>query len=138
MFIYTLEQCCDFTLKVLRPVFEDRFISRRAESGWPPRSWYHWTIICRMPSKISITPTCQRQLTLWRTKFVKPLVKYSSTQSMCLKIGTIFCHSWKFFCRPCISQFYNKRFSVKCQWNFFSFPKRIPSSWQPQTLFFRW
>ena len=47
-------------------------------------------IICGVPSKISVTPTSQRLLTLWRTIFVKPLVKYSCTQSiMCLKIGPI-------------------------------------------------
>ena len=27
------------TLDVLYPVFEDRFISRRADVVWPPRSW---------------------------------------------------------------------------------------------------
>ena len=39
------------TLDVLRPVFKDRIISRRADVVWPPR-------------KISVTPTSQRQLTL--------------------------------------------------------------------------
>ena len=38
------------TLDYLRPVFEDSIIS--------------WTIICGVPSKISVTPTSQRQLTL--------------------------------------------------------------------------
>ena len=28
----------EFTLEVLRPVFEDRIISRRANVVWPPRS----------------------------------------------------------------------------------------------------
>ena len=50
--------------------------------------WHRWTIICVMLSKISVTPTSQRQLTLKKTIFVKPFVKYSCTQSiMCLKIG---------------------------------------------------
>ena len=44
------------TLDVLRPVFEHRIISRRADVVW--------TIICGVPSKISVTPTSQRQLTL--------------------------------------------------------------------------
>ena len=52
--------------------------------------WHRWTIICGVPSKISVTPTSHRQLTLYRTIFVKPLVKYSCTQSiMCLQIGPI-------------------------------------------------
>ena len=42
------------TLDDLRPVFEDRIISRR----------HRWTIICGVPSKTSVTPTSQRQLTL--------------------------------------------------------------------------
>ena len=52
--------------------------------------WLRWTNICVVPAKISVTPTSQRQLTLQRTIFVKPLVKYHCTQSlMYLKIGTI-------------------------------------------------
>ena len=52
--------------------------------------WHRWTIICGVPSKISVRPTSQRQLTLKRTIFVKPLVKYSWTQSiMCLKTASI-------------------------------------------------
>ena len=47
------------TLDVLHPVFEDRIISHRANVVRPPR-----TIICRVSSKISVTPTSQRQLTL--------------------------------------------------------------------------
>ena len=43
--------------------------------------WYLWSIICGMSSKISVSPTSQRQFTLWKTIFVKPLVKNS-----CLKI----------------------------------------------------
>ena len=39
---------------VLRPVFEDRVISRL----------FFFIIICGVPSKISVTPTSQRQLTL--------------------------------------------------------------------------
>ena len=50
--------------------------------------WHLWTIIYGVPSKTSVTPTSQRQLKLQRTIFVKPLVKYSCTQSIiCLKIG---------------------------------------------------
>ena len=50
-------QTADVTLVVLRSVFEDRIISRRANVVWPPRS-YDLTI------------------------FVKPLMKYSCTQSI--------------------------------------------------------
>ena len=49
-------------LNVLHPVFEDHIISRRADVVWPPRSW-DLTIICKVPSKISVMPTSQRQLT---------------------------------------------------------------------------
>ena len=52
--------------------------------------WYLWTIICGVPSKTTVTPTSQKQLTFYSTIFVKPLVKYSCTQSiMCLKIELI-------------------------------------------------
>ena len=44
--------------------------------------WHRWTIICGVPSKISVMPTSQRQLSLQRTIFMKPLVKYSCTQWM--------------------------------------------------------
>ena len=80
------------TLDVLRTVFKDQIISRRANLVWPPRSWdltpldyYLW-----VPSKISVKPPSQRQWRFKRTIFVKPLVKYSWTQStMCLKIEPI-------------------------------------------------
>ena len=56
------------TLDVLRPVFEDHIVSCRAVAVWPPRScgltpldYYLW---CVVPSKISVTPTSQRRLTL--------------------------------------------------------------------------
>ena len=71
---------------------EHHIISRRADNY---KSFDHfgaairhsWTIICGVSSKISVTPTNQRHLTLSRTIFVKPLVNYSCTQSiMCLKI----------------------------------------------------
>ena len=56
------------TLDVLRPVFEDRIISLRIDVVWPPRSCdltpLDWTIICGVPSKISVTATSQRQLKL--------------------------------------------------------------------------
>ena len=53
------------TLDVFRPVIEDTIISRRDDFVWPPRicdftlldSYIWW-----LPSKISITPTSQRQL----------------------------------------------------------------------------
>ena len=63
---------------------------------YQPQSWCHlatWELqfasvgllFCGVPSKISVTPTSQRQLTI----FVKPLVKYSCTQSiMCLNNWT--------------------------------------------------
>ena len=43
------------TLDVLRPVFEDRIISRRADVG--VAICHRWTIICEVPSKISVMPT---------------------------------------------------------------------------------
>ena len=50
------------TLDVLRPVFEDRIISRRVDVVWPPRicgltplDYYLW-----VSSKVSVTPTSQR------------------------------------------------------------------------------
>ena len=74
------------TLDVLRSGFEDRIISRRADVVWTPRS-------------CDLTPL---DFCLWdavkdkcyadkkETIFVKPLVKYSCTQSIiCLKIGPI-------------------------------------------------
>ena len=46
---------------VLRPVFEDRIISRRTDVVWPPQStiWRRWT-----RSKISVMLTSQRKLNL--------------------------------------------------------------------------
>ena len=61
------------TLYVLRPIFDDRIISSRANVAWPPRSC-DLTIICGVPSMVSVTPTSQRQLTLESAIFVKPLV----------------------------------------------------------------
>ena len=50
--------------------------------------WHRWTIIYGMSSKISVTLTSLRQLTLSRIILVNPLMKYSCIQSiMCLKIG---------------------------------------------------
>ena len=49
------------TLDVWRPVFEDRIISRKADVDWPPRSCDLTTGVL---SKITVTPTSQRQLTL--------------------------------------------------------------------------
>ena len=50
-----------------------------------------WAVgLLSLPSKICVTWTSQRQLTLYRTIFVKPFVKYSWRQSiMCLKIKPI-------------------------------------------------
>ena len=50
------------TLDVLRTVFEDRIISRRADVVWPLR--HRWTIIRVVPSKISVKPASQTKLTL--------------------------------------------------------------------------
>ena len=47
---------------ILYHVFEDHIISRRADV-WAA-IWHRWTIISSVPSKISVTPTSQRQLTL--------------------------------------------------------------------------
>ena len=54
------------TLDVLRPNFEDRIISRRADNFRPalicdltPLDYYLW-----VPSKISVRPTSQGQLAL--------------------------------------------------------------------------
>ena len=54
------------TLDVLRSVFEDRIISRKADVVWPPRNcyWHHWTPICGVPSNIIVKPTSQSQLML--------------------------------------------------------------------------
>ena len=48
------------TLDVLRPVFEDRIISRRADVIWPPRS----CALTPLDITISVTPTTQRQMML--------------------------------------------------------------------------
>ena len=54
------------TPDVLHPVFENHIISRRADVVWPSRSCDLIPLDCyrRVPSKISVTPTRQRQLTL--------------------------------------------------------------------------
>ena len=73
------------TLDVLHPVFEHRIISRRAEVVWPPRSlgYYLWGAVkgkwyADKPETIDALKDNIR---------VKPLVKYSCTQSIiCLKI----------------------------------------------------
>ena len=66
-------------------------------SHYQPQSWcrlatseLRFDTVCGVPSKISVTPTSQIQLTLSRTIFVKLLVKYSCIQSIiCLKIEPI-------------------------------------------------
>ena len=76
---------------VLRPVFEDRIIRRKADVVWPPRSWdltplayYLWDVVkdkC-YADKPETTDALK--------EVVKSLVKYSCTQSiMCLKIEPI-------------------------------------------------
>ena len=59
-------QIAEATLHVLRPVFEDRIISRRVDVVWPPRScdltpldYYLWGA-----AKDKFTPTSQRQSSL--------------------------------------------------------------------------
>ena len=81
------------TLDVLRPVFEDRIMSRRDDVVWPPRScdlipldYYLWGAV--KDKYYANKPETNDALK--RTIFVKPLVKYSCTQSiMYLKIGPI-------------------------------------------------
>ena len=55
-------------LDILRPVFEDRIIISATElmsfGHLRTPTWHRWTIICLVPSKISVMPTSQRQLTL--------------------------------------------------------------------------
>ena len=54
------------TLDVLLPVFKDSIVSHRADvlcHLWAA-IWHRWTIICGLQSKISVTPTSQRQLTV--------------------------------------------------------------------------
>ena len=51
------------TLDALRPVFQDRIISRRLANSELRFDTYYWTIICGVLSKISVTPTSQTQLT---------------------------------------------------------------------------
>ena len=63
----TMCHTAEATFNVLRPVFEDRIISRRADVVWPPWScdlipldYYWWGAV----KDKDITPTSQRQLTL--------------------------------------------------------------------------
>ena len=48
------------TLEVLRPVFEDRISSLRADVVWRSLDYYLWGAV----KKISVTPTSHKQLTL--------------------------------------------------------------------------
>ena len=81
------------TLNVLRPVFEDRIISRRADVAWPPQScnltsldYNLWGAVkdkcyANKPEAIDALKDNIREALL---------VKYSCTQLiMCLKIGPI-------------------------------------------------
>ena len=64
-------------------------LSRIADVVWPPRSC-DLTPLEYYFIYLSVTPKSQKQLTLSRTIFMKPLMKYSWTQSiMCLQIGPI-------------------------------------------------
>ena len=80
------------TLDILRNIFEDRIISRRADVVWPLRSWdltplgsYLWGAV-----KDKCYADKPETIDFLRTIFVKPLLKYSCTQSaMCLKIWPI-------------------------------------------------
>ena len=75
------------TLDVLRPVFEDRIISRRANVVWPPRICYNLIL---MDYYLWGVVKYKCYAAALKTIFVKPFVKYSCTQSiMCLKIGPI-------------------------------------------------
>ena len=82
----------EVTLDVLRPVFKDRIISRRADVVWPPRScdltqlyYYLWGAL-----KDKCYADKPETIDALKAMFVKPLVKYSCTQSIiCLKIGPI-------------------------------------------------
>ena len=60
------------TLDVLLTVFEDRIITAAelmSFGHFGAAICHYWTIICGVPSKISVTPTSYRQLTLSRTMF---------------------------------------------------------------------
>ena len=82
----------EVTLDVLRHIFEDLIISRRADVVWPPRNcdltlldYYLWGAI-----KDKCYADQPEIIVALRTILVKPLVKYSCTQSiMCLKIEPI-------------------------------------------------
>ena len=52
------------TLHVLHPVFEDRIISRRSDTVWPPRSCDLTPLDYYLWGRQSITPISQTQLTL--------------------------------------------------------------------------
>ena len=81
------------TLDVLRRVFEDRIISRRADVVWPPRScdltpldYYLWDAVIDKcyADKPETIDALKDNIRPW------PLVKYSCLQSiMSLKIGPI-------------------------------------------------
>ena len=75
------------------------FAPRFRGSHYQPQSWcrlvtsdlrfakYYLTSFCGVLSNKIVMPTSRRQLTLKRTIFLKPLVKYSCTQSIiCLKL----------------------------------------------------
>ena len=76
------------TLDVLRPVFKDRNINRRADVVWPPRSCNLTLLDFYMCRAVKDNCYVDKPETIdaSRSIFVKSLVKYSCTQSiMCLK-----------------------------------------------------
>ena len=62
----TTYHIAEVALVVLCPIFEDRISAAElmlfGQLG--ATIWHHWSIICGVPSKISVTPTNQRELTL--------------------------------------------------------------------------
>ena len=78
------------TLDVLRPVFENRIIRRRADVVWPPLGCDLTPLDYFLSGAVKDKCYADKPETIDALKdkiFVKPLVKYSCTQSiMCLKI----------------------------------------------------
>ena len=71
------------TLNVLHPVFEDSFISHRADVVWPPRSWDLTPLDYYLWGAVRDKFYADKQETIDVLKdivLVKLLVKYSCTQ----------------------------------------------------------
>ena len=74
------------TLDILRPVFEDRIISRRVDVVWPSQSCYLTPLDYYLWGAVKDKCYADKPEAI----FLKPLVKYSYTHSiMCLKIAPI-------------------------------------------------